>query len=47
MHTPENASFLGVYIQAVLVFCNHPQGLEAHIENEVFEYAFPARFGVL
>ncbi|GEM_PF-5647867 len=39
------AKLTDIHFLVVLVFCKHPQGLEAHIENEVFKYAFPARFG--
>ena len=41
------AKLTDIHFLVVFVFCKHPQGLEAHIENEVFKYAFPARFGVL
>lgn len=41
------AKLTDIHFLVVLVFCKHPQGLEAHIENEVFKYAFPARFCVL
>lgn len=38
------AKLTDIHFLVVFVFCKHPRGLEAHIENEVFKYAFPARF---